>query len=252
MILELQKTIIYGPVYSRRLGSSLGINILPAGEKVCPFNCVYCQYGWTRYETDASLRRLFMPSVRDVEKSLSRALKNMPSPPRYLTFSGNGEASVHPDFSRMVEAVTKIRDRCAPEAKTAVLSNSCLMEKEEARQALLKLDLRIMKLDCGREDVFQRFNQPASGVNLDRITRSLKNLPDITIQTLVAEGPSGNSHPENISAWLDRLEEIKPSGVQVYTLDRGCPDEWLEPASRDHLRNIRDMVRKRGIPAEAY
>ncbi|MBN1273394.1 MAG: radical SAM protein [Candidatus Aminicenantes bacterium] len=252
MILELQKTIIYGPVFSRRLGSSLGLNILPAGEKVCPFNCVYCQYGWTNYKEDESLQRIFMPSVKDVEKSLKRVLRNQASPPRYLTFSGNGEASVHPDFGKMVDSVTRIRDRFIPDTKTAVLSNSCLAGKPEVRQALLKLDVRIMKLDCGLEEVFQRFNQPVSGINLDGITHALKTFPGICIQTLIAGGPIGNSQPENISAWLERLEKIKPAAVQIYTLDRGCPDDRVEPVSKNHLLSIRDKVRERGIKAEIY
>jgi wyosine [tRNA(Phe)-imidazoG37] synthetase (radical SAM superfamily) len=252
MLLELKKGIIYGPVISRRLGRSLGINILPWRKKTCPFNCVYCQYGWTECHTSKKLSRLSLPTVVEVEKALEEALTRMKDPPAYITFSGNGEPTTHPDFDSMVEAVIKIRDRLACSAKTAILSNSALVSKKSIRESLEKLDLKIMKLDCGNPQVFQQYNQPCSGVNLEGITQGLGKLSKITIQTLLTAGETGNLGSKNINEWLVRLRRIKPRTVQLYTLNRSYPDKKLKHAPWMELISVKERVNMAGLVAEIF
>lgn len=251
MLLKLQKGIIYGPVNSRRLGQSLGINILPSKEKVCPFNCVYCQYGWTKVHTAQGTKNP-LPSVEDVRKALDGALARIPVQPSYITFSGNGEPTIHPDFDRIVDEVISIRNQRAPEAKTAILSNSALVYKGSVREGLEKLDVRIMKLDCGSAEVFKKYNNPSSGVNLDRITEGLSRLSEVTIQTLLSSGQAGNLDEGNIHKWIERLKRIRPLSVQLYTMDRGYPSKQLKPASKSELEHIRNLVVRAGIPAEVF
>ncbi len=247
MLLELKKEIIYGPVNSRRLGRSLGINILPAQRKICPFNCVYCQYGWTKDHVLRINPRLDLPSADAVKKALEKALLEMDNSPAYITFSGNGEPTLHPDFSQIVDEVTVLRDKLAPEAKTAILSNSALVADKSVRKILSRLDVRIMKLDCGTPDIFKRYNQPCPEVNLEAITEGLAHLPDLDIQTLVSKGQAGNLDTQNIKAWIERLKHIRPLSVQLYTLDRGYPSKNLRPANREELDDIKVRVQKARI-----
>lgn len=252
MLLRLQKGIIYGPVNSRRLGCSLGINILPAYEKLCPFNCVYCQYGWTKTHTIRLDKSSALPSVKDVKQALKEALMTISIQPAYITFSGNGEPTLHPDFGQIVEEVKAVRDELSPKAKTAILSNSALVSDLSIRQALSKLDLRIMKLDCGRPDVFKRYNQPCRGVDLEAITEGLARLTDVTIQTLFSSGQEGNLDPQNIIAWLERLKRINPSSIQLYTLDRGYPGNDLKSATEEQLSQIKKRIEEEGLSAQVY
>jgi wyosine [tRNA(Phe)-imidazoG37] synthetase (radical SAM superfamily) len=252
MLLRLQKGIIYGPVNSRRLGRSLGINILPAKEKVCPFNCVYCQYGWTRIQTTLPDNCSALPSVKDVKEALRKNLMTMSIQPAYITFSGNGEPTLHPDFAQIVEEVNAARDELSPGAKTAILSNSALVSDTPLREALLKLDTRIMKLDCGEAEVFKRYNQPCRGVDLETITDGLARLSDVIIQALFSSGQEGNINPKNIIAWVERLKRIKPSSVQLYTLDRDYPGNDLKPATEEELRQIKALAEEAGLSALIY
>ena len=255
MLLELQKGIIYGPVNSRRLGRSLGINILPSNRKVCPFNCVYCQYGWTKVHTRQANHLSDLPSAKEVREALKKELKAMAVQPAYITFSGNGEPTVHPDFAQIVEEVTALRDKLAPEAKTAILSNSALAADLSRREALLELDVRIMKLDCGLAEIFKIYNQPCNGVELEDITdglAKLSELSDIAIQALLSSGPAGNLSSQNIIAWIERLKRIRPSSVQLYTLDRGYPASNLKPAAKEELNLIKAQVQEAGISISVF
>ena len=252
MLLGLKEGIIYGPVMSRRLGSSLGINILPWEKKTCPFNCVYCQYGWTECHTTKIPPLLSFPAVQEVERALKEALARMEDPPAYITFSGNGEPTTHPDFDGMVEEVIKIRDRHARSAKTAILSNSALVPEKSIRKSLEKLDLRIMKLDCGNPQIFQRYNQPCVGVDLEGITQGLGQLSGITVQTLLTAGETGNLSRKNIDEWLIRLQKIKPRTIQLYTLDRSYPDKKLKHARWIEMVLVKDRANRAGLDAEIF
>jgi len=256
MLLELQKGIIYGPVHSRRLGISLGINLLPASAKACSFNCVYCQYGWTKFHMARVSKTDFaLPSVEEVADCLRNTIRGLPLKPAYLTFSGNGEPAMHPDFEQIVEAVVEVQKELAPEAKTAILSNSSTADRQNIRRALAKLDVRIMKLDCGSKETFRRYNQPCRAVTLESITMGLIKLSAETpvfIQALLSSGDNGNFGAENVREWIERLKSIKPAFVQIYTLNRGFPGKSLRPLSKEELSWAKAQVLGAGIRAEIF
>jgi wyosine [tRNA(Phe)-imidazoG37] synthetase (radical SAM superfamily) len=176
----------------------------------------------------------------------------MEEPPAFLTFSGNGEPTAHPDFDAMVEAVIETRDRLACPAKTAVLSNSARVSERSIRKSLQKIDLGIMKLDCGHPPVFRRYNQPCSGIGPEGISEGLEKLPGITIQTLLAGGETGNLERKNIDEWLARLRRIRPRIVQLYTLDRSYPDKKLKPASWEELSLVKGLTNRAGLEAALF
>ncbi len=246
--IPLQRGIIYGPVNSRRLGRSLGINILPTRIKLCTFNCVYCQYGWARPSSQAHP----LPQIPEIITALEDALQRLSSPPAYLTFSGNGEPTLHPDFAAIADQVIRLRNQYLPEARTAVLSNSSTVSWPAVRDAVSGLDVRIMKLDCGLEKCFRAFNRPARGIKFKTITTGLKELPDVTIQSLFAGGPGGNFTSDNLDAWIAAVKEIKPVEVQIYTLDRGYSSRKILPVTRDALVQLKGRLQQQGITANAY
>lgn len=256
MILELKKGLTYGPVRSRRLGASLGINLFPGDVKRCPFDCVYCQYGWTKEPmTRVDASSVALPTPDEAVRAVVRTLEGLPAHPSYLTFSGNGEPTIHPDFPEMVERVNAVRTRFGGGLRTAVLSNSARIGDPDVRAALARLDVRIMKLDCGTEEIFRRFNRPAPGITLDGITEGLSELArraPVTIQALVAGGADGNLGRTEARAWIERLVVIKPAAVQLYTLARGCPSTDLVPAPEAALVQLSDAARERGIPVEVF
>lgn len=252
MLLELKNEIIYGPVNSRRLGSSLGINLLPSKIKFCNFNCVYCQYGWTDYKKIKSMNNISFPSVDQVGESVIKALKKLNSPPAFLTFSGNGEPTLHPEFERIVDRIIEIRNEHSPLSKTAVLSNSTGAADEKIRRALAKLDEKIMKLDAGSTDTFKIYNHPDRGVSLDEITIGLVLLEEVTIQSLFTSGSKGNYTVENINDWTERIEKINPKFVQLYSLARDVPSKCISKVERPELNRIKENLDKSGIQCEVF
>jgi len=252
MLLAPKNTIIYGPVNSRRLGRSLGVNILPRNQKTCTLNCVYCQYGWTDFQQLSKTDALAWPSTEEVRAALMKSLGQLSIPPAYITFSGNGEPTLHPCFPEIAAAVSSLRDRMVPEAQTAILSNSSLIANPEIRTALSRLDQRIMKLDCGDNRTFLRYNNAFQGIELPDIVQGLKGIKDITIQTLFAAGKAGNMRAAHLDAWLAQIEDIRPKHVQIYTLDREAPATNLIPAAATELQKIKFRVREIGISAEIY
>jgi wyosine [tRNA(Phe)-imidazoG37] synthetase (radical SAM superfamily) len=254
-ILELKKGLTYGPVNSRRLGRSLGINILPRGTKLCSLDCAYCQYGWTGAHEARPGRDYGLPSPADLRAALEAALLSLPEPPAYVTFSGNGEPTLHPLFPAMVDEARAARDHLAPSAKTAILSNSTTSGDPAVRAALLRLDVRIMKLDAGTEATFARYSRPCAGIDLETVTRGLVMLSaaaPIVIQTLFTTGKNGNLGGAEIEAWRARILRIPPESVQIYTLARGYPDKDIAPATPDELRGVQALLDQAGIPSQVF
>ena len=188
-VLPLQKGNIYGPVKSRRLGSSLGLNLLPRSYKLCSFNCIYCQYGLNPPQSPDMVSALYdeLPTVSAIKKAILAALASLREKIDYITFSGNGEPTLHPDFPAIVEVVRDIRDRYASHVKLAILSNSTTINKPEMVEALMQLDTPIMKLDAGSEKLYKRINRPAGGVDFNKIVEGLIefNHPNLIIQALI-------------------------------------------------------------------
>ena len=252
MTIPLQRGIIYGPVRSRRLGRSLGINLLPTSYKICTFNCLYCQYGWTRIHGRILRDRDAWPKVNEVYNALERSLKEISPSPDYITFSGNGEPTIYPDFPVIVDGVIKLRNDLAPSAKVAVLSNSTMVMDENILTALSRLDVKIMKLDCGAVECFKSYNRPAKGVHFEEMVKGLAKLENVTIQSLFSGGPKGNFCPENIEVWIDNIQQISPSTVQLYTLDRGFPSNKIAMLNKNQLIELKERLNEFGIDSEVY
>lgn len=252
-VMALQHRIIYGPVNSRRLGRSLGINLSPTKNKYCPFDCVYCHYGSTKLHTPNSseFRHLF-PETAAVTAALTNALTSGVNP-AYVTFSGNGEPTAHPDFLSIVREIKPIVRQLAPQARLAVLSNSCMVSSPEVVEALNELDVRIMKLDAGNVRTFAHFNRPAPGVDFEKIIDGLARVDCVTMQTLFATGEYDNSSDGEVADWLTCLKAIKPIGGQIYTCDRSPAEPGLEKISPARLAEIAETAtQKLGVPVEAY
>lgn len=252
MLLRLKDNIIYGPVKSRRLGQSLGINILPAEAKICTFNCIYCQYGWTDFDKLNEKSEISWPSIQQVAEAIERWLIKLPESPDFITLSGNGEPTLHPDFPQIVDVMIDIRNRLCPSSKTAILSNSTNIFDRQTRQALEKLDKRIMKLDAGTIKIFETYNLPRNGINLDYITLMLRSIKNVTIQALFTTGPAGNFEKSHICEWLKRIREISPEFVQIYSLDRDTPCPDIMPVNKKSLLNLKAKLIKTNIKAEVF
>ncbi|PKK84084.1 MAG: radical SAM protein [candidate division Zixibacteria bacterium HGW-Zixibacteria-1] len=243
-MLNLQKGIIYGPVNSRRLGSSLGINLLPTGFKACSFNCAYCQYGYTLasgYKSKWGGKD--MPSVESVATTLIRALDEYPAV-SYITFSGNGEPTLHPQFKAIVEEVRKVKEKYAPQARLAILSNSALVGRADIREALGRLDVRFMKLDAGNDEMFRKFNRPHKDVTFDEIIDGLKMLGDFSIQALFAGGEQGNYTENHIKEWARQIKLLRPGECHIYSLDRPTPDGRLTKIDKEGLLHLVSIARQ--------
>jgi wyosine [tRNA(Phe)-imidazoG37] synthetase (radical SAM superfamily) len=251
--LPLQKGILYGPIDSRRLGKSLGINLMPTGYKLCSFNCVYCHYGWTRvHALDAAPFVGDMPSHDDVVDAVESALKSRLEFD-YLTFSGNGEPTLYPQFATLVERILRLRDRYRPGLKIALLSNSSGLDLPEVKSSIKYIDMPVFKLDAGSEDVFKSINRPYPGVSLDGITVNLRSLSGVMIQTVLIKGDPSNVGDEDLNEYFVRISDIKPELVHIYSIDRPVPNTSIARVLPDELERIADLGRGRtGVPFKAF
>jgi wyosine [tRNA(Phe)-imidazoG37] synthetase (radical SAM superfamily) len=251
-VLELQKGVIYGPVNSRRLGRSLGINLLPASRKVCTFDCVYCQYGKARAFSSTDMQGGF-PSVSSVLQEVEGAIRRQETPPDYLTFSGNGEPTLHPEFSEIVAEVLRLRDRLCPASRVAILSNSSTVHRPEIRKALEGLDDPIMKLDAGDAETLSRVNRPAPMVTFEKIVEGLAGMPRLIVQSMIIAGEPQNAEGEVHEAWLTTLARLSPEKVQIYTAERPAAESGVRQVSREDLMSLAHRAQeKTGIPVGAY
>lgn len=253
MLLPLQTGILYGPVNSRRYGRSLGINLCPAGYKLCSFNCVYCHYGQTEnLATDGRSYEVDLPTYDDVARAVEKALQSSVEIDA-ITFSGNGEPTLHPDFPKIADAVVRLRDRYRPGAKVVLLSNSTGLGREDVRRSVSKLDLPVFKLDAGTERMFTRINRPARNVKFDDIVKQLKSLDNVYIQTVLIDGTPSNTHPDDLLAYLEVIRDIRPKEVHLYSTDRPVADARVSKVDPDWLEDVACHIKdETGIPAAAY
>ena len=243
---------IFGPVHSRRLGISLGINLLPADGKVCSFDCIYCECGFNEDHRPSQP----MPTRQEVARRLEAKLQQMKSAgqlPDVLTFAGNGEPTCHPHFPEIIDDTIVLRDRYCPQAKVSVLSNSTLIHNQRVHDALMKVDNNILKLDTVDLDYIKKVDHPAGNYNIERIVECMKAFRGhIIIQTIFFHGPGVSNLSEHyVGPWLDTVKEIAPSQVMIYTIDRETPTPTLTKATHEELDAIRDRVIAAGIPCQA-
>jgi len=255
--ISLRRGIIYGPVPSRRLGQSLGINLLPTDHKLCSFNCLYCQYGWTKKVTFAPMEQLKnLPSVQAVEAALETALSVLGRDRKKIdsiTICGNGEPTLYPRLAGVIAAAKHLRDRCQPQARVAILSNSSTVGDPTVRAALEMLELKLMKFDAGSEEMFRRLNHPAAPVYMGEIIAGLKQLKDCYLQSCFVQGRVTNADPDSVAMWIEKVREIHPLAVHIYSLDREPADKRIERVSRTTLEWIANEARWRaGTEANVF
>jgi len=245
---------IFGPIHSRRLGLSLGINLLPPDGKVCTFNCIYCECGLNEDHRPQQP----MPTREAVAAALEQKLKDMTAEgqlPDVLTFAGNGEPTCHPHFAEVIDDTIRLRDLYCPEAKVSVLSNATLTHRQKVHDALMRVDNNIQKLDTINPDYIRRVDQPTGSYDVHAVIEQLKAFNGhVIIQTMFmgGEGTSiDNTSDEYVVPWLEALREIKPQQVMVYTIDRETPVQGLQKATHEQLDAIRDRVIALGIPCSA-
>ena len=244
---------IFGPVHSRRLGVSLGINLMPSDGKVCTFDCIYCECGLNK-DFRPTLPR---PTREDTAQALEQKLKEMVAEgvlPDVLTFAGNGEPTAHPQFAGIIDDTIHLRDHYCPEAKVSVLSNATMTHKADVCQALLRVDNNIQKLDTVDMDYINKVDRPVSpAYDVQKIVEQLRAFNGkVIIQTMFMTGDGvDNTGEEYVQPWLKAVEYIQPEEVMIYTIDRETPTKGLKKASREQLDAIRDRVISAGITCTA-
>ncbi len=257
MSTALHQSPVFGPVVSRRLGVSLGINLMPGDGKICTFDCIYCECGFNA-ERRPQMHR---PSQRMVAEALEAKLREMKSAgtaPDVLTFSGNGEPTCHPQFAGVIDDTLRLRDKYFPEAKVSVLTNATMLHIAKVREALMRVDNNIAKLDTVSAQYINKVNRPVSaGYDVNRTVEQMKLFRGhVIIQTMFMRGTSGgddidNTGDEYVMPWIEKLRDIAPQGVMIYTIDRETPDHGLRKAPREVLDAIRARVIAAGIPCTA-
>ena len=247
---------IFGPVHSRRLGISLGINLLPADGKVCSFDCIYCECGFNKDHRPT----LPQPSREEVARKLEAKLQAMQAEgqlPDVLTFAGNGEPTCHPHFAEIIDDTIRLRDKYCPKAKVCVLSNSTFIHRQQVHDALMRVDDNILKLDTIDPLYINKVDRPNGTYDVKAIVERMKAFNGhIIIQTMFMRGECNGASVDNtgeafVGPWLDTLKSISPQQVMVYTIDRETPAQGLEKATHEQLDAIRDRVIALGIPCTA-
>ena len=239
---------IFGPVISRRLGISLGINLLPNDSKLCSFDCIYCECGWNPEKGTA---KAILPTRIEVKRLLRVKLSEMKDEgelPDVITFAGNGEPTLHPDFAVIIDDTLLIRNELCPGARIAVLSNSTMLHKPKVVEALKKVDDNILKLDSGFVETIRLLDQPVGRFDLPSVVNNLKQFDgQLIIQTMFIRGNfKGNiidntTEPE-LKAWIAILQQIRPRQVMIYTIARDTPANDLWKVSTEELETIAAQV----------
>jgi wyosine [tRNA(Phe)-imidazoG37] synthetase (radical SAM superfamily) len=245
--MDLQAGIVYGPLQSRRLGRSLGVNLAPPGRKTCNYNCAYCQYGWTEFPSRAAF-----PRPADVIDAVDAALARDPDVDA-ITVAGNGEPTLHPGFAPIAEGLFHVRARRAPKAKLALLSNASTLGRLDVVYSLSRFDERCMKFDAGDATTFRLMN--AAMIPLARLVADLRAAGRLTLQSMFvrdAEQTIDNTTPRAVAAWLEAIDRIRPDRVDVYTIARTPARRTLLAAPRDVLESIAARVIDLGVPARVF
>ncbi len=246
---------IFGPIHSRRLGVSLGVNLLPPDGKSCTFDCLYCECGFNR----DFRHRLPMPTRQKVADALEEKLKDMKEngpKPDVITFAGNGEPTLHPHFAEIIDDVIRLRNKYFPEAKVSVLSNSTMITRKDVFEALKKVDNNILKLDTFNPDYIEHIDRPNIRYDVKAIVEQMQKFEGhCIIQTMFMKGTYNGKDVDNTSdkfvlPWIETLKKIAPMEVMIYTIDRETPAHNLKKASHEELDHIAKLVRQAGLKVQ--
>ena len=243
---------IFGPVRSRRLGTSLGINLLPADGKCCSFDCIYCECGFNKDHRPT----LPLPTREEVAAKLEDKLRQMVADgqlPDVLTFAGNGEPTCHPHFAEIIDDTIRLRDQYCPQAKVSVLSNSTMIHRQTVHDALMRVDNNILKLDTVDPTYINMVDRPVGTYDVNAVIEGMKAFHGHLIIQTMFMGGSGvdNTGEAYVAPWLETVKAIAPQQVMIYTIDRETPAQGLLKATPEQLDAIRDRVIAAGIPCTA-
>ena len=244
--------IAYGPIHSRRLGISLGMEIMPLEHKLCTFDCVYCECGWNE-----QVLHPVLPTRKEVKQALEAKLQGLQKEeviPDVITFSGNGEPTLHPDFLGIMQDTCALRDKFCPKAKVSVLSNSTQLGRPDVIEALRLCDNRILKLDAGTDKMMHRIDRPVNKeLTVEKIIEWLEQFNgDFTLQTCFLRGEHAgeiidNTSPEELAAWYQVVHRLNPKQIMIYVIDRKTPEEKLEKISREEMERIAAPLISKGF-----
>lgn len=244
--------IAYGPIHSRRLGVSLGMEIMPLEHKLCTFNCVYCECGWNERVDHPRLPS--REAVRTALETKLQALRAEQTSLDVITFSGNGEPTLHPDFKGIIEDTCALRDRYYPTAKVSVLSNSTQLGRQEVVDALRLCDNRILKLDAATDEMMRRIDLPVNeALDVSTLIKWLQQFNgDFILQTCFLRGEHDgkridNTTQEELDAWYRAVEQLRPQQIMIYVIDRKTPEEHLEKISREQMESIAAPLLEKGF-----
>ncbi|MGM9741858.1 MAG: radical SAM protein [Candidatus Cryptobacteroides sp.] len=247
----LREKLVFGPIFSRRLGSSLGINLLPENGKLCNFDCVYCECGWNRDGRDDTK----LPQPADLRSELERVLADcLEKGVRIdsITFSGDGEPTLNPHFPEMIDITLELRDKYFPDSVVSVLSNATLIARPGVREALMKVDNPILKLDAGIDSLALKMNQPSGHYSVRETVEAMKLFNgNFVLQTMFLKGPGIDSlAADNLEAWRNIVRELRPREVMMYTLDRPAPAEGLEKVPVESMEEAATLLIQEGFKVQ--
>jgi Fe-S oxidoreductases len=235
----IREETVFGPIHSRRLGSSLGINLLPTRGKFCNFDCIYCECGWNRDGRDDQV----LPTAAQVRSALEDKLAAClldGTQIDSITFSGDGEPTLNPEFSRIIDDTLRLRDAYCPAARVSVLSNATRVHVPEVAAALKRVDNPILKIDAPTDELIARIDRPAPGYRLERVLEALRGFHgDFVLQTMFLRSPDfDSSSPEVLDGWMDIVRDLRPRQIMAYTIDRPTPAAGLEKISAAEMRTL--------------
>jgi wyosine [tRNA(Phe)-imidazoG37] synthetase (radical SAM superfamily) len=244
--------IVYGPIHSRRLGTSLGVNLLPTHAKICTFDCIYCECGWNQ-----PIHHPTLPTLAQVHDELEKTLKELKEQCVELdviTFSGNGEPTLHPDFLKIIQETCQLRSIYYPNAKVSVLSNATQLTREDVIEALRLCDNRILKLDSAIDTTMLRIDQPLNkDLTVERIVKSLQVFKgDFTLQTCFLQGDINgveidNTTPHELEAWFEVVRCLNPKQIMIYVIDRATPLQTINKVPAEKMNAIAQRLRQEGF-----
>ena len=235
----MREELVFGPIHSRRLGSSLGINLLPEKGKLCNFDCIYCEIGWNRDGRDDKK----LPSASDLRKALENKLSRCREEGvgiDSITFSGDGEPTLNPDFSEIIDITLELRDKYYPKALVSVLTNATRLSREPVFEALRKVDNPILKLDAPSDELVRLINQPEGDYSVRDVISDMKKFEgNFILQTMFLKSDDFDSAaPESLNAWMEIVRELRPREIQVYTIDRETPRKDLVKFTPERMREL--------------